>query len=233
MRPPFRKVQLKFEHYVPFTPLWMVKRSLGKNIKTILDIGCGTGDPMVVFGHRYSYKVGMDAFRPYIDICQKRKIYDKTVLHDANSLPLPFADKSFDMVIAIRFIEHLERTKVYKLLSEFERIARKRIVLCIPIGEFEQDSFDDNIYQTHRSFWQPSELKERGYDVTGNGVIHLHTGAQLAQRIEKLCRWKFALLVPIYFVIFGIWVVGSVFTQYVPHLAANMICVKCLDQSEN
>lgn len=226
MRTPFRKVQLKFEHYLPFTPLWTVKRCLGENILTVLDVGCGSGDPMRAFGQRYSYKVGLDAFQPYLDICKERRIYDEVVLHDANNLPLPFADKSFDMVIAIRFIEHLERKKAYKLLAEFERIARKRILLCVPVGEFAQDAFDNNTFQIHRSFWYPEQFRKRGYDVVGNGIVHLHTGKQLIQRIESLSKRKFLLLSWIYIPFFIVWIIAGIFTRNKPEYGANMVCTK-------
>lgn len=225
MKPPFRKIQLKFEQYLPFTPLWTVGRHLGDN-STVLDVGCGTGDPMKMFSQRYSYKVGMDAFQPYLDVCEERKIYNKVVLHDANELPLPFPNKSFDTVLSIRFIEHLEKSKVHELLSEFERIAKKRIVLCVPVGEFKQDKFDNNPFQLHKSFWYPSEFKRRGYKIIGNGIVHLHTGAQLIQHIERMDKWKFLSLLWIYLPSFIVWIIASIFTWNNPKFGANMICIK-------
>ena len=227
---PFKGIQLRFEHHIPFTPLWTVKHYLGKNILTVLDVGCGTGDLMKAFGEQYSYKVGLDGFQPYLDICKERKVYNKVVLHDASDLPLPFPDKSFDMVMAIRFIEHLEKPKVHKLLSEFERIARKRVLLCVPVGEFQQEPYDNNTMQIHRSFWHPKEFRKRGYNVVGNGVIHLHTEGQLIQRIEQMNKLNFFFSYWIYFLSFVIWITAGVFTKNAPRFAANMICTKDLDK---
>ncbi len=56
------------------------------------------------------------------------------------------------------------------MLARAERIARKRVLLFTPRGEFPQEDFDSSglggeELQRHRSTWEPEDLERRGYRV--------------------------------------------------------------------
>jgi SAM-dependent methyltransferase len=83
----------------------------------VLDVGCDQRQlaALLAPGTRY---VGLD-IGPAAD-----------VRHDLESGPLPFADQSFDAVIAADVLEHLERA--HATLDELCRVARTWVIIALP-----------------------------------------------------------------------------------------------------
>jgi predicted SAM-dependent methyltransferase len=95
----------------------------------VLDIGCGDRK-------KVSWAVGLDRVRTAA----------ADVVHDLDSLPWPFADDSFDVVIASHVVEHL--ADVLKLSEELYRICRDGAEIRIATPHFSSpDAFVD---PTHR-----------------------------------------------------------------------------------
>jgi hypothetical protein len=53
--------------------------------------------------------------------------------------PLPFADDAFDVVLSTDVLEHVPAGDRAAHLRELVRVARKRVVLCWPLGSPEKD----------------------------------------------------------------------------------------------
>lgn len=90
---------------------------------SILDVGCGKGFMMYDFSllipgitvkgidiSTYAIENALPEMKPHCQV--------------ANCLSLPFADKSFDVVISINTIHNLEFKECGKALSEIERVSR-------------------------------------------------------------------------------------------------------------
>ena len=96
----------------------------------ILHIGCGNEK---VFG-----SVGVDL----------NPESQADVIHDLNKFPYPFAANSFDRIIAINIIEHLDN--VIHVMDEIYRIAKNGAKVSITSSHFSSvDSFTD---PTHKHF---------------------------------------------------------------------------------
>ncbi len=54
---------------------------------------------------------------------------------------LPFADRSFDLVIAAELLEHLDDQELSKTLVELQRVARKYILISVPFQERPFETF--------------------------------------------------------------------------------------------
>ena len=109
--------------YIPFSALNTVWRKLDKSSKTILDVGCGKGEPMAFINRHGRFKaVGIDIFRPYLVEARRKGVYHDLILGDVRFLP--FKDKSFDAVICMEVLEHLEKEDGEKLLLELERVVK-------------------------------------------------------------------------------------------------------------
>lgn len=111
----------------------------GQNIlegKKALDVGCGA--------RKLPGATGMDI----------RKESGVDIVHDANRIPWPFGDNSFDLVLFNQSLEHLEDTE--KILKEAWRISRKegRVVIQVPYFR-SVDAFAD---VTHRHLFTPRSL---------------------------------------------------------------------------
>jgi len=79
----------------------------------------------------------------------------------ADAKRIPFKTKSFDCVVAVELIEHLQKPDGYTFLEETKRIAKRRIVLSTPSGYFK--SLCDTDEEVHRSGWNKSELEKSGF----------------------------------------------------------------------
>lgn len=86
----------------------------------ILDVGCGTGEPIARFLLEKSYKLtGVDASKKMIELCMKRFPDGKWLLADMRTLDL---QEQFDAVIAWHSFFHLphdDQRATLKLLATF------------------------------------------------------------------------------------------------------------------
>lgn len=117
-------------------------------VKTILNLGCGNTPKGNAVNHdRIKH-------RPEVDVA-----------HDLNVLPWPFADESFDTIVARSVLEHLEIDLVASL-SECWRILRPRGHVFLKLPYWRSDvSYQDPTHRwffTLKSFDQFDPDTERG-----------------------------------------------------------------------
>jgi SAM-dependent methyltransferase len=97
---------------------------------SVLDVGCAKGFMMhdlaalipgiTVKGvdvSAYAIEHAIDSMRPHVSVADARA--------------LPFADKSFDVVISINTIHNLERADLVKALQEIERVNRRGAFITV------------------------------------------------------------------------------------------------------
>lgn len=137
--------------------------------KSILDVACGKGLPIMVLKQKIKFEKihGVDLYEPYINFCKRRGIHDSYTLCDARKLP--FKNKSFDIVMALQVLEHLDKNDAFKVLSNLEKIARKQVIISTPIGLTFHPAVDGNKLQLHKSGFMPEELEAKGYKVIKMG----------------------------------------------------------------
>jgi 2-polyprenyl-6-hydroxyphenyl methylase/3-demethylubiquinone-9 3-methyltransferase len=117
---------------------WIVKRLKEDGLKKgdcILDVGCGAGlatNPLAQAGYSVT---GVDLARGALAEAKKRD-QTKTVKYvEANALELPFENESFDAVISLDFLEHVDNPK--KVIEEISRVLK-------PGGLFFYHTFSKN-----------------------------------------------------------------------------------------
>ena len=215
------KFEFENEGFFPFTPLWLIVRNLPKGGSySLLDIGCGSGFPMRFINRtKRFFAVGIDAFLPALKGCSEG-LYQELVLADARAVP--FKNESFDIVLSIRLLEHLEFEDGQKLIAEMERIARRLVILCFPVGRFPsggrfEADIKRNPCQLHRSAWRPADLRSLGFKVVGNGVWGINTGLQLAI--------KMPLFKPLFWLL---WILASPISYLVPEIGGSQVAIKRL-----
>lgn len=136
----------------------------------LLDIGCGIR-PMRFYEPKTH--ICIDAFKQYTDILShawnsepNKVIINSDALDFVRQLP----DQSVDCVLCLDAIEHIEKEKAKTLIDEFNRVARRQIIIGTPLGFFEQHHEDDeldkwgvthNPLQEHLSGWAPDDFGKK------------------------------------------------------------------------
>lgn len=136
----------------------MLRRELKEDIHSCLDVGCGQGH----FKYLKQFDlVGCDIHQPALLENKKRGYCDNLVKCDA--VHLSFKPKSFDAVISMELLEHLNKADSLVFLKQVEQVARKRVIITTPWGYYPQKDIAGNPYQDHISGWLPQELQTVGY----------------------------------------------------------------------
>jgi ubiquinone/menaquinone biosynthesis C-methylase UbiE len=114
-----------------FVKLLMEKYVIKQKDLTILDAGCGTG-VMLSELSSYGKAIGFDISDGAIKNCKKRDISNVNL---ARAEKLPFKDGTFDLIVALDVIEHLDSDLL--ALREFKRICKKDGFLLITVPAFK------------------------------------------------------------------------------------------------
>ena len=118
---------LEFSDSRPF--FWRELGFLKKYARTehaILDIGCGNGRILNLFGNKNIRYTGIDSSKELIEIAKKNRGNRGRFLH-ANALSLPFKDESFDTVFSIAVLHHIPSKKFRNtFMSETYRVLKPR-----------------------------------------------------------------------------------------------------------
>jgi hypothetical protein len=192
-----------------------VHKELGEeDILSVLELGCGVHSYLSTLKTR-PYSIGVDIYEPSARKAQEKGVYDEVHIMDARDIASRFPEKSFDCVMAMDFIEHLNKTDGLKLLSMIEKIARKKIILYTPNGFLEQGEEYGNPWQRHLSGWSAEEMISRSFRVTGWGGLK-------AIRPQFLITRK-----PVFFWRFVQWLT-NLYVHTHPKRAFQILCVKDL-----
>ena len=139
-------------------------------IKTALDIGCGTSSHLSRFRPKVE-TTGLDAHHDAIDLAKERGVHNHYIEADILQDNI---NAQFDLVTLYGLIEHLPKTDGFRLLDRIEKLSSKFILLETPNGFVPQGPEFGNEFQRHHSGWFIHEFEGRGYTVYGTtGTRHL------------------------------------------------------------
>jgi SAM-dependent methyltransferase len=133
---------------------------------TVLDVGCGIMQATDDLKCRII--VGCDFFPKYLDHI---KHLWPTVRIGVEELDR-FMDNSYDVVICLDVVEHLEKETALKTINELKRIARKKVIIYTPNSFKDNSQAVDNAWglghndaQLHLCLFTDYELRELGFKV--------------------------------------------------------------------
>ena len=150
---------------------------------TILDLGCGIlhqttcrryGPGIPEDGEFSMIKcggyLGCDLFNRYLDVVKR---YIPTVRLDASEAGERFRPYSYDVVIALDVVEHLDPAAARRLAADMKSIARKAAIIFTPSDPVSnEDSARDawglgpNLLQRHKCYLPADWLAGEGYACT-------------------------------------------------------------------
>ena len=102
-------------------------RMIPADTRSVLDVGCGDGRLF----HRLP--PGIKAVALDFSYASVRNVKGSAVC--AASVSLPFADRSFDLVLCCETIEHLPGEVFQRTLDELARVSRRSILISVPFKE--------------------------------------------------------------------------------------------------
>ena len=159
--------------------------------ESVLDLGCGRSSILQDIPP-LERSVGVEAHRPALEESRRRGVHTEYIAGDARHVE--FSPGSFDAVIMMDLLEHLDPSDGTALLSKVERIALKRVVVFTPNGFVRQDEYDSNPLQVHRSGWTVESFGRRGYMVYGIGGLRALRGERAVPRHPRVVTRPLASL---------------------------------------
>lgn len=204
----------KIKHSITILADWLYFSRLEstlRNSESILDLGCGYDSPITKLPKKI-YTVGMDIYKPTIHESKRKKIHSRYVIDNVLSADEHFKPKSFDSVVALDLIEHLTKKEGLILIKKMENIARKNIIIMTPNGFTDQDAYDKNPYQVHKSGWSANEFNKLGFEVRGMRGLKFLRGDYASLKYRPWIFWGIVATVSEYVLYF--------FPRYSYHLFA-------------
>ena len=196
-----------------------------KDCESVLDLGCGPDSPLQ-YCTNIKHSVGVEAFQPYLEKTQEKKIHSEYL--DKNIADLDFEDNSFDAVILMEVIEHMEESEGLETLKKLEKWARKKVIVSTPNGFFPQKVVDNNPMQVHLSGWDIPKMKALGFN-RFKGLAGLKN---LRAEIDHDTMGDDLFISIKYkpkFFWFIIATLSQILTYRLPNLAFGLFCVKMKD----
>ncbi|WP_219835785.1 hypothetical protein [Paenibacillus sp. R14(2021)] len=144
-------------------------------IESLLDVGSG---PCFMLENLPCKSIlALEIHRPYLinRVTQAPHIIPINV--DALYIGRLFVPGSVEAVSFIDSLEHFTKQDALLILKEAEQAAKKRVIVFTPRGYFPQHNIDHygmngEIYQTHRSGWEPEEFEAMSFQVTVMKGLH-------------------------------------------------------------
>lgn len=135
--------------------------------ESFLDIGCANGGHMNVLYQRGIHGIGLDL--AITNILRGREKYPHLKFIHGFAEEISFSDNFFDVVLLGDVIEHFRDPK--EVLSECLRVARKGVIICVPIKEeiTEEHINPFNVDSIH-SLLDIFNLKEIFYNSRGEEI---------------------------------------------------------------
>ena len=173
--------------------LWPFKEG---EIVSILDVACGLSLKSKFIPAQI--RVGVDIYEKYFSHIESEVPY-VVIKYDVRKLREIFQPNSFDLIIALDVIEHLEKEESLDMIKQCEEIARKAVILETPLGHIPQNldilGHGGHEFQTHRCGWETQELKDLGYEVFTRDYemsnVKRHTEIDVETNIKLIDAIKF------------------------------------------
>jgi len=139
----------------------------------ILDAGCGSGRNMVELA-AHGQVTGVELAPASVEVARARGVGE---VLQGSVVPLPFADSSFDLVVSLDVIEHLDDDR--EALREFRRVSAPggRLIITVPAYQWLWSMHDE--VNHHRRRYNGRTLLAAAADAGWTPVRTTHFNALL------------------------------------------------------
>lgn len=109
---------------------------------SVLDLGCGTGEPIAQFFIDKGFKVtGVDGSKKMIELCKRRFPNEQWIVSDMRDINLK---QKFDVVLAWHSFFHLDHDSQRNMFKKFSEHTKPGGVLAFTCGDEEDEIWSDN-----------------------------------------------------------------------------------------
>lgn len=185
--------------------------------KSLLDLGCGFSSPVKNLDKKI-YMVGVEIYAPYLYKSRSEGIHQKYYRINVLNIEKYFKGNSFDCVLAGDLIEHLKKKEGLRLITMMEKISKKKVIIYTPKDFHQQGERDGNIWQKHKSSWEPREMLQLGYQVWGINGIYWLRNENSSIKFRPKIFWRL------------VTDLTQILVKRRPNLAAQMLCIKTKDE---
>lgn len=211
-------VQEKFGF--PPTYKLIIKSMMPPGNLRVLDLGCGPGTAGEILNQDLKHHfTGVDIYQPYVERCRASSYYNEVKKKDLKKLKIKKG--SFDVILLLQVIEHLNKKEAVKLLKDCIKAAEKAVIVAVPNGICHQESYDGNIHHEHKSTWDVQDLRRMGFKVFGQGLKIIYGSASYGGG-KKANLWQ-KIVVPLTAILLPL-------IMFTPKIAVQLIGVKYLDK---
>ena len=171
----------------------VVASLIDPQIESVLDVGCGNG--FITRRLRAKRVVGLDASEEALTHFE-----GEAILGSVDRLP--FDDRSFDAIVCVEVLEHLNDEMFAKAVRELNRVAKKFLVIGVPYREDLRENMTQcakcgcryHIDLHQRAFYGPKDILRLFPDFTQKALVLLGERTEISSRVF---RWiRYALLGP-------------------------------------
>jgi SAM-dependent methyltransferase len=132
--------------------------------ESVLDVGCGVGRTGFLLWEQKigTERVGIELSPEYVERARELGVYARVDQADLSQGLSQFEDGAFDVVLCIDVLAQLEKEAGLRLVQECERVARRRVVLLVPL--LDEPRARSAATESDRSTWTLGDLRELGYE---------------------------------------------------------------------
>ncbi len=133
---------------------------------SVLDVGCGKGYILKkIYDKGYYNVLGLDIV--------SKSDYNEVKIKQGNIEHLPFADKSFDVVISTHILEHV--LDLPKAIENLKRVAKNKLIVIVPKQRYYKYTFD-----LHINFFPEASYLLRYFDLPSDKIDIQNIGGDWA-----------------------------------------------------
>lgn len=138
---------------------------------TVLDLGCG--NYTTIEGLICKSYLGLDVWLPYLDVIKETQNVIQFNLETDHLERFP--DKSYDIVICLDVLEHLDLKTADNTLRHMKRITRKKAIIFTPSEFYDNNKAVENAwdlgncpFQKHKCVVSGQTLKALGFKINND-----------------------------------------------------------------
>jgi ubiquinone/menaquinone biosynthesis C-methylase UbiE len=172
-------------------------------VSKALDVGCGTGFPLIELAERLGPAAHVDGIDLWAEAlaraAEKMRVRGtpNVTLHEGSAVAMPFADATFDLIVSNLGINNFDDRQ--SAMRECRRVARPGATLALTTnlqGHMREfyDVFDDVLTRVGTAAQRDALRVHVEHRATVDGVRELleNAGFTVARVVERNAVWRFA-----------------------------------------